>query len=118
MNTTFTATFTFPTESIIAFAKAPISQGGLGYQDTIQVLSKNPITGIPMYVSQPNPEAPLDFVARKAKEHNEKFTSAWAKNLVQQQVQAQTAPITAHIHASVEAQILQPVIDAIQVTYQ
>ena len=92
---TFTATFTFPRSSIIGFAKF------LGYPDTAITTD-----GVP--------EEVFDFIARLAKEHNEKFVTTWANMLVQEQVQAQVDTIK----PQVEAQILQPVKDAIQVTYQ
>lgn len=113
-NITFTASFTFKRSSIEAFAKTPVAQGGLGYRDTVITNGQDPDTGAPTQITVPNPEGVLDFIARLAKEHNEKFVTKWANFLVQNEVQKQVNII----QPQVEAVILQPVKDAIQVTYE
>lgn len=104
---TFTATFTFSKESVIGFAQF------LGYQSKIQqqrVLED----GSYSYSEIDNPETVFDFLARLAKEHNEKFTTVWAEYLVQQEISKQVDILKPQF----DAQIIQPVKDSIQVTYQ
>ena len=112
-NITFTATFTFNKSSIETFARTPVAQGGLGYQDNVVKIAADPITGLPTQTTIANSEGVFDFIARLAKEHNEKFVTKWANFIVQGEVQKQVDII----QPQVETAILQPVKDAIQVTY-
>jgi hypothetical protein len=95
---TFTATFTFPKESVLVFAKF------LQYEEYI--MSENG-EGID------NPESPYDYIAQLAKEHNESFATKWAEYLANEELQKQIAIIKPQIDSA----IIEPVKQAIQVTY-
>ena len=107
--TTFTASFTFPTDSIVGFGQY------MKYQNIIGVNKKDADGNVLPYEFEfiPNPESLFDYIARLAKAHNEKFVTQWANTLVNEQVKAQITPI----QTAMEAQIIQPVKDAVQVTY-
>jgi hypothetical protein len=104
---TYTATFTFPKSSVLGFAK------WMQYQETIPkgtALADGTITE----EETVNPENAFDFIARKAKEHNEAFVTGWANFLRDQEVQKQSDVIREEL----DTQIVQPVRDAIDVTYK
>lgn len=104
---TFTATFTFPKESVLNFAEF------MGYQNKIIEEVRENDTAISTHKEVDNPESAFDFIARLAKEHNELFVTKWADFLVEAEVQKQIGIIKPQL----EQQIVQPVKDAIQVTY-
>lgn len=106
-NVTFTATFTFPKESVQGFAQF------IGYVDTIKQPVLHEDGTISHYVDAPNPQSAFDFICVKAKEHNEQFCSGWAHYLVQQAIDTQTA----QLRPQLEEQILKPVKDAVVLTY-
>lgn len=103
---TYKMQFTFPKASVIAFAKF------IGYQEKIsQVNPENPTGGL---IEVDNTENVFDYIARMAKEHNEKFVTVWADFLVQKELDKQVDVIKPQI----EQAIVKPVKDAIQVTYE
>lgn len=103
---TYKMQFTFPKASVIAFAKF------IGYQEMVSEYSEENPT-IPIGTIQ-NPENVFDFVARMAREHNQKFVTIWADFLVQKELGKQIDAIKPQI----EQAIVKPVVDAIQVTYE
>lgn len=106
--TTFTATFTFPTESIIGFANY------LGYSETIDIPQYHEDGTIPYYSKEPNPENQFDFIKRLVREHNEKFVTQWAEHLSRIELEKQMKPIKEQI----EQAVIAPVKNAIQITYE
>ena len=103
---TFTAKFTFAKASVIAFAKF------MGYTSMISQYDQN-VPTIPIG-EIPNPETEFDFIARLAKEHNEKFVTQWAQFLADAELKKQVDVIKPQIDQA----IIQPVKDAIIVTYE
>lgn len=100
--TTFTATFTFPTDSVIGFATF------IGYQATIMQPINDPTQPFRL-VSVPNPQSAIDYLVQKATEHNQSFVRQWADFLVQQNIETTVKP-------QLDQQIVQPVLNAVQVT--
>lgn len=109
--TTFTATFTFPTDSIIGFAT------WLGYSSTIKQPVLNDDGSIKMYEDVQNPQSALDFVKGKATNHIQTFVTGWAEYLKKQAIKEQVDALTSQLSPQLDEQIIKPVKDAIQVTY-
>jgi hypothetical protein len=101
---TFTHTFTFPEAAVIGFALY------LGYKEKLQ----QNVEGENRVIEIDNPESAIESITRLSKENSLLFTSQWARHIADEELAKQLAVIKPQI----DALILKPVEDALQVTAQ
>lgn len=117
---TFKQQFTFPEEAIIGFAKF------MGWEEkktrevmiTVESDPEDETTSEPTvrYEQEEydNEETYVAFVERKAVEHSQKFTVAWAETLKNQYIAEKIEALKAELEPQLHEQIIKPVEEALK----
>jgi hypothetical protein len=114
MNITFKQQFTFEKNAVKGFALH------LGWQEKltrqIEVVDDDTTTPPTIHLENEeydNPQTFSEFVDEKAREHTLLFTKSWAQTLKDSYLSQQVNEFKATIEPSLNAQIIQPVEDAL-----
>lgn len=112
---TFTQTFTFPESSVKGFAEYLGWQEKLSRQITVVDEETDGVLIASHFETEEydNPQTFAEFVDERAKAHSLSFTKSWAETLKQQEIDMQVNELRDSIEPTLQAQIVQPVEDAL-----
>jgi hypothetical protein len=111
---TFKQQFTFPEESVKNFALYLGWQEKVTIYNTVETESEFGINTTQVPEEIDNPQGFAEYVDEKAKAHSLAFTKSYAEHLKQEEINRQVEELRASIEPTLEAQMITPVIEALQ----